>query len=184
MSARAALEQRFHDLLSGNGGALSRLAASYTNNPSDRDDLFQDIALAIWKALPGFRGESSERTFIFRIAHGVADSPDGTGSGIGGTFAGTYSIDANGRGILTTRPNVGPPLNWTLYVANPSKILLRQAIAGGGQHATIESPMTLTQPATFSMADRGGVSWRSSGTSAANVVAGYASIRPNSGSTM
>jgi len=72
MSARAALEQRFHQLLSGNGGALSRLAASYTNNPSDRDDLFQDIALAIWKALPGFRGESSERTFIFRIAHNRA----------------------------------------------------------------------------------------------------------------
>jgi RNA polymerase sigma-70 factor (ECF subfamily) len=44
------------------------LARSYTNNSSDRDDLFQDIALAIWKALPGFRNESSERTFVFRIA--------------------------------------------------------------------------------------------------------------------
>jgi RNA polymerase sigma-70 factor (ECF subfamily) len=41
---------------------------SYTNNSSDRDDLFQDIALAIWKALPRFRNESSERTFVFRIA--------------------------------------------------------------------------------------------------------------------
>src|SRR5262249_36900689 len=49
-----------------------RLAASYTNSPSDRDDLFQDIALAIWKALPGFRGESAERTFIFRIAQNRA----------------------------------------------------------------------------------------------------------------
>jgi RNA polymerase sigma factor (sigma-70 family) len=28
--------------------------------------------LAIWKALPQFRGESSERTFIFRIAHNRA----------------------------------------------------------------------------------------------------------------
>src|SRR6185436_12149091 len=72
MSARTALEQRFHQLLSANGGALIRLAASYTNNHSDRDDLFQDIALAIWKALPRFRGESSERTFIFRIAHNRA----------------------------------------------------------------------------------------------------------------
>jgi RNA polymerase sigma-70 factor (ECF subfamily) len=44
------------------------LARSYTDNTSDRDDLFQDIALAIWKALPGFRNESSERTFVFRIA--------------------------------------------------------------------------------------------------------------------
>jgi RNA polymerase sigma factor (sigma-70 family) len=72
MGGRAALEQRFHQLLSANGGAIRRLAASYTNNPSDRDDLFQDISLAIWKALPGFRGESSERTFIFRIAHNRA----------------------------------------------------------------------------------------------------------------
>jgi RNA polymerase sigma-70 factor (ECF subfamily) len=34
--------------------------------------LFQDIGLAIWQALPRFRGESSERTFIFRIAHNRA----------------------------------------------------------------------------------------------------------------
>lgn len=70
--SQAALEERFHQLLSANGAALGRLAASYTNNSSDRDDLFQDIALAIWKALPRFRGESSERTFIFRIAHNRA----------------------------------------------------------------------------------------------------------------
>lgn len=66
------LDQRFHRLLSANGAALVRLAGSYTNNATDRDDLFQDIALAIWQALPRFRGESSERTFIFRVAHNRA----------------------------------------------------------------------------------------------------------------
>jgi RNA polymerase sigma factor (sigma-70 family) len=71
-NSRAALEERFHQLLSTIGPALIRLAASYTNSRSDRDDLFQDIALAIWQALPRFRGESSERTFIFRIAHNRA----------------------------------------------------------------------------------------------------------------
>jgi RNA polymerase sigma factor (sigma-70 family) len=69
---KAALEEQFHRILAANGQALSRMAASYTNSPSDRDDLFQDIALAIWRALPGFRGESSERTFIFRIAQNRA----------------------------------------------------------------------------------------------------------------
>ena len=49
-----------------------RLAASYTEHSSDRDDLFQDIAIALWKALPGFRGECSERTFLFRVAHNRA----------------------------------------------------------------------------------------------------------------
>src|SRR5262249_53329891 len=58
--------------------------------------------------------------------NGLADSPDGNGGGIGATFAGTYSIDANGRGRLTTSSNAGPQLNWIFYVANPSKILVRQ----------------------------------------------------------
>jgi RNA polymerase sigma factor (sigma-70 family) len=72
LNNKALLEERFHKLLAANGAALSRLAASYTNSRSDRDDLFQDIALPIWKALPQFRGESSERTFIFRVAHNRA----------------------------------------------------------------------------------------------------------------
>jgi RNA polymerase sigma-70 factor (ECF subfamily) len=39
-----------------------------------RQDLVQDIWLAIWQALPRFRGESSERTFVYRIAHNRAVS--------------------------------------------------------------------------------------------------------------
>lgn len=69
---KASLDERYHDLLAAHGPALSRLSASYTRTPSDRDDLFQDIALAIWRALPSFRGESSEKTFIFRIAQNRA----------------------------------------------------------------------------------------------------------------
>ena len=66
---RAILEQEFDRLLAANGPALARLAASYTNTPSDRDDLLQEIALAVWQALRAFRGECSPRTFLFRIAH-------------------------------------------------------------------------------------------------------------------
>ena len=32
----------------------------------------QDIWLNVWQALPRFRGESAERTFVFRIAHNRA----------------------------------------------------------------------------------------------------------------
>jgi RNA polymerase sigma-70 factor (ECF subfamily) len=66
---RAELEARFDALLDALGPSLARLAASYARGGSERDDLFQEIALAIWRALPGFRGECSERTFAFRIAH-------------------------------------------------------------------------------------------------------------------
>ena len=65
----ADLEQRFAALMNAEGAALTRLAASYARGSNDRDDLFQDIAVAIWQALPRFRGECSERTFLFRIAH-------------------------------------------------------------------------------------------------------------------
>jgi RNA polymerase sigma-70 factor (ECF subfamily) len=66
---REAPAREFDRLLAANGPALGRLAASYTNTSSDRDDLFQEIAIALWQALPRFRGECSERTFLFRIAH-------------------------------------------------------------------------------------------------------------------
>lgn len=65
---RAALEQTFNELLTENWPALSRLAASYASR-GDRDDLLQEIAIALWRALPQFRGECSLRTFLFRIAH-------------------------------------------------------------------------------------------------------------------
>jgi RNA polymerase sigma factor (sigma-70 family) len=61
-------------LLDTDGAALRRLARAYTQVPADAEDLFQEIVIAIWRALPMFRGEASERTFIFRIAHNRAIS--------------------------------------------------------------------------------------------------------------
>ena len=58
--------------MAAHGPALARLASSYTRTTGEREDLVQEIALAIWTALPRFRGESSERTFLFRIAHNRA----------------------------------------------------------------------------------------------------------------
>ena len=48
---------------------MSRIAASYEVDPALRDDLLQEIALALWRALPGWREEASMRTFVARIAH-------------------------------------------------------------------------------------------------------------------
>ena len=63
------LERRFGTLLDAHGPSLRRLVGSYVRDAADREDLFQEIAIAIWRALPRFRGECSERTFLFRIAH-------------------------------------------------------------------------------------------------------------------
>jgi RNA polymerase sigma factor (sigma-70 family) len=48
---------------------LSRIAAAYEARPSQREDLCQEIAMALWRALPRFRGEASMKTFAAQIAH-------------------------------------------------------------------------------------------------------------------
>jgi RNA polymerase sigma-70 factor (ECF subfamily) len=67
--SRRALEQQFNQILSDHGAAISRLAYSYEAVASVREELVQEIALAIWQALAHFRGECSERSFVYRIAH-------------------------------------------------------------------------------------------------------------------
>ncbi|MFZ3262504.1 MAG: RNA polymerase sigma factor [Terriglobales bacterium] len=63
------MEKQFARILSEYGAAISRLAFSYEAVASIREELVQEIALAIWQALAHFRGECSERTFVYRIAH-------------------------------------------------------------------------------------------------------------------
>ncbi|WP_421681394.1 RNA polymerase sigma factor [Stenotrophomonas bentonitica] len=48
---------------------LSRLAYSYTPDIARRDDLLQEVSIAVWQALPRWRGEGSLRAFIARVAH-------------------------------------------------------------------------------------------------------------------
>jgi RNA polymerase sigma-70 factor (ECF subfamily) len=51
------------------GGAMARVAASFEANRALREELLQEILFAVWRALPSFRGESSLKTFVLRIAH-------------------------------------------------------------------------------------------------------------------
>lgn len=69
ISLPRALEQQYDRILCEHGAALRRVAAAYEADPSRREDLFQEVCLALWQALPRFREEASERTFAFRIAH-------------------------------------------------------------------------------------------------------------------
>ncbi len=71
-AGREQLEQEYEQLWRDYGASLGRLASSYESDTHAREDLLQEIRLAIWIALPRFRGESSLRTFVFRIAHNRA----------------------------------------------------------------------------------------------------------------
>lgn len=59
----------FDDVLRQHAGLLSRIAASYEADPALRDDLLQDMALALWRALPSWRSEAPLRAFVARVAH-------------------------------------------------------------------------------------------------------------------
>lgn len=62
----------FAKVIESYSAALRRLCAAYSTDRADREDLFQDICLAVWRALPAFRGDATERTWLYRIAHNVA----------------------------------------------------------------------------------------------------------------
>ena len=64
--------ERFVQLMAEFERPMRRLCAVYADRAMDRDDLFQEIFLAVWRALPAFRGDASARTWLYRIAHNVA----------------------------------------------------------------------------------------------------------------
>jgi DNA-directed RNA polymerase specialized sigma24 family protein len=46
-------KERFSELMETFAGPIRRLCAAYAFSAADREDLFQDIFLAVWRALPG-----------------------------------------------------------------------------------------------------------------------------------
>ena len=72
LTLEISLQERYVQLLNEVGAGLARLAASYEAVPQAREDLLQDIRVALWVALPRFRGEASLRTFVYRVAHNRA----------------------------------------------------------------------------------------------------------------
>lgn len=49
-------------------GILCKVTRIYTDNPEDREDLFQEIAYQLWKSVPSFKGQSKESTWIYKVA--------------------------------------------------------------------------------------------------------------------
>ena len=56
------------------GSALQRLARAYEADADRRQDLLQDIHVALWRSFATFDGRCSLRTWVYRVAHNVATS--------------------------------------------------------------------------------------------------------------
>lgn len=65
---------QFDALVAEHGPAIGRVAAAFERDAALREDLTQDILLAIWQALPKFRGDAPLQHFVLRIAHNRAAS--------------------------------------------------------------------------------------------------------------
>lgn len=68
MDANGSKEQLFAEVTSNCTGLITRIALSYEADAALRRDLIQDILLAIWVALPSYRGDASIKTFAASIA--------------------------------------------------------------------------------------------------------------------
>lgn len=65
-------QEIFDTWLSKNRELLFKVTRSYAFTPEDRDDLFQEVCLQVWKSIPGFRARCAVSTWLYRIALNTA----------------------------------------------------------------------------------------------------------------
>lgn len=61
----------FESWLGQHAGVLHHVANGFAEG-ADRHDLMQELLLALWRAVPIFRGGAQPVTFIYRVAHNAA----------------------------------------------------------------------------------------------------------------
>jgi RNA polymerase sigma-70 factor (ECF subfamily) len=61
-------DEEFLELINQNRGIIYRISRLYGETEADREDLFQDILLNLWKGFASFRNESKFSTWLYRIA--------------------------------------------------------------------------------------------------------------------
>jgi RNA polymerase sigma-70 factor, ECF subfamily len=64
----------YEELAARYGAALVRAARATEADPRRREDLLQEMHVALWRSLDTFDGRCAERTWVYRVAHNVAAS--------------------------------------------------------------------------------------------------------------
>lgn len=60
-------EEQYRRAIRENGARIARICARYFSDPDDRNDACQESLIRIWENLPGFRGEASVATWVYRV---------------------------------------------------------------------------------------------------------------------
>ena len=66
------MNEEFTELFIPNQNIVHKICSVYFDEKPDKEDYFQEIVLQLWKAFPGFRGESKFSTWMYRVALNTA----------------------------------------------------------------------------------------------------------------
>ncbi len=67
-------KKAFSELIQKNQAIIHKITRVYENSWADREDLFQEICLQLWKSYPNFREEAKFSTWMYRVALNTAIS--------------------------------------------------------------------------------------------------------------
>jgi RNA polymerase sigma-70 factor, ECF subfamily len=63
-----ASQTEFLKLVEQHRGIIIKICSIYARQPEEREDLFQEVIVQLWKAWPSFKGLSKFSTWLYRIA--------------------------------------------------------------------------------------------------------------------
>jgi len=75
--AAAGSREAFDELVRRHQVSIVSLARALTSGSADAEDLAQEVFLRVWRSLRGFRGDSTFRTWLHRVAVNVIHSHHG-----------------------------------------------------------------------------------------------------------
>lgn len=75
--AAAGSREAFDELVRRHQVSIVSLARALTSGSADAEDLAQEVFLRVWRGLRGFRGDSTFRTWLHRVAVNVIHSHHG-----------------------------------------------------------------------------------------------------------
>lgn len=64
-------QRRFAEWLREHSAIVHHVVNSFAAG-DDRNDLLQEVLLAVWRAIPAFRGQAKPTTYLYRVSHNAA----------------------------------------------------------------------------------------------------------------
>ena len=61
-------EAQFATVVEQHRDALYRVCCAYVRDETDRQDIYQEVLIHVWKSLDAFRGQASLGTWMYRVA--------------------------------------------------------------------------------------------------------------------